>query len=119
MTATEFAPENPNGKTVLISSATGVKQNFYYNFASYLAERGFFAYTYDYGGIGLSQTVDVRKSRADYRTWGQIDYPAVARFVRERHPDNPLYLIGHSVGGNHLGMSEVSGEFAAVVTICS
>jgi predicted alpha/beta hydrolase len=119
LTATEFTPENPSGKVVLINAATGIKQSFYYNYAAFLAERGYFAYTYDYSGIGLSQTVDVRKSTATYRTWGQIDYPAVVRFIRERHPDKPLYLIGHSVGGNCLGLSEISQELAGIVSICS
>ena len=36
-----FEPQISNGKVLLINSATGVKQQIYFSFAKYLAEKGF------------------------------------------------------------------------------
>ena len=40
ITATIFEPANPNGKLLLINSATGVRQQTYYDFAKYFSEKG-------------------------------------------------------------------------------
>ena len=39
ITATIFEPANPNGKLLLINSATGVRQQTYYDFAKYFSEK--------------------------------------------------------------------------------
>lgn len=119
LTATAFTPSAPNGRTLLISVATGMKQTFYYNFAEYCAEAGYHTYTYDYSDIGLSKQGDIRLSDTSYTTWGAEDYPAMVRFLREKHPEQPLFVIGHSFGGNCLGMAEASLDVAAFVTIAS
>ena len=49
-----FKPEEPNGRAVLVNSATGVRQEYYAKYATYLLERGFTVLTYDYRGIGRS-----------------------------------------------------------------
>lgn len=120
ITATAFTPSVPIGRTMLISVATGMKQSFYYKFAEYCAkEHGYHVYTYDYSDIGLSRTKHLRGSETSYTTWGREDYPIMVRFVQEQHPAQPIYLIGHSFGGNCLGMSEVTNELAAIVTVAS
>lgn len=119
ITATAFEPKHPIGRTLLVSVATGMKQSFYYNFAEFFAEQGYHVYTYDYSDIGLSKNKHLRGSETSYTTWGREDYPAMVRFLKEKHPEQPLYLIGHSFGGNCLGMSEVSNDLAAIVTVAS
>lgn len=44
----------PRG-AVLIAPAMGVKQRFYADFASWLAEQGFLVVTFDYLGMGQSR----------------------------------------------------------------
>ncbi len=83
LTATEFAPVEANGQVVLISSATGVKQQFYYNFAAFLARQGFYVFTYDYCGIRLSKTTALKSCRATYRSWAQIDFPAMVEHLKK------------------------------------
>ncbi len=119
LTATAFTPSIPNGRSLLISVATGMKQSFYYKFAAYCAELGYHAYTYDYSDIGLSKHGDIRTSDTSYATWGMEDYPAMVGFIRQAHPDQPLYVIGHSFGGNCLGMTGASLDVAAFVTVAS
>lgn len=117
--ATEFAPGEANGQAVLISAATGVRQQFYYNFAAFLARHGFHVYTYDYCGIGESQTGALRKNRATYRSWAQTDFPAMVAHLKTNHPAGKLHLIGHSFGGNSIGLSEAGKEFASIATVAS
>jgi predicted alpha/beta hydrolase len=119
ITATVFAPSVPLHRTLLISVATGMKQSFYYKFAAYYAEQGYYVYTYDYTDIGLSKSGSLRGSETSYTTWGAEDYPAMVSFVKKQHPEEPIYLIGHSFGGNCLGMTEVSNDLAAIVTVAS
>jgi predicted alpha/beta hydrolase len=117
--ATAFMPHSPKERTVLISAATGVPQKFYYNFAAFFAAQGYHVYTYDYTGIGLSLQGNVRDSEASYTTWSSEDYAAMVRFLRERHSAQPLYVIGHSFGGNCIGASAASLDVSAFVTVAA
>lgn len=117
--ATEFKPVYANQKTILINSATGLRQGYYRAIAQYLAQKGYTVYTYDYRSIGKSKQLPVKSYDISFSDWGQKDFPAVARFVKGRNPGSHLFLIGHSVGGNCLGLSEVSNEFTGIITVAS
>ncbi|MCU0426485.1 MAG: alpha/beta fold hydrolase [Candidatus Kapabacteria bacterium] len=119
ITATQFLPEKPCGRTLLISPATGMKQTFYYAFAEYFATLGYHVFTYDYSGIGLSKEGSLRGSMVSYSTWGKDDFPAMVRTIKEAHPDNKRYLVGHSLGGNILGLTDVASTFDGIVTVAS
>ena len=69
-----FMPQTSNRKLLLINSATGVKQQIYFSFAKYLAEKGFTVITYDYRGIGESKPKQMRGFKASMRIWGTIDF---------------------------------------------
>jgi predicted alpha/beta hydrolase len=117
--ATAFTPHSPKERAVLISAATGVAQKFYYNFAAFFAAQGYHVYTYDYTGIGLSLEGKVRDSEASYTTWGSEDYAAMVWFLRARHSAQPLYVVGHSFGGNCIGTSAASLDVSAFVTVAA
>ncbi len=114
-----FRPEKSNGKFLLINSATGVKQQVYFSFASYFSQQGFTVITYDYRGIGLSKPKDMRGFHGSMRIWGSRDYKAVTQYIRTEFPDYKKYCLGHSVGALILGMnkdSEMFDEFIFVGT---
>jgi predicted alpha/beta hydrolase len=120
LTATEFAPETPNQKVVLINSALAIKQRFYYDFATMLCKAGYHVYTYDYRSIGLSKrTQSLKGDKTLWRDWAQKDFTAVANFLNERHQGQKMFLIGNSYGGNCLGMSQSSRYFSAFITVGS
>mgnify|MGYP001811365274 CR=1 FL=1 len=50
LAATLFQSKNNsvNNKILIINSATGIKQNYYFKFANYLSESGFNVITYDW-----------------------------------------------------------------------
>ncbi|MBP1167518.1 MULTISPECIES: alpha/beta hydrolase family protein [unclassified Chryseobacterium] len=117
LTAHLFKPEKDNGKLLLINSATGVKQQVYFSFASYFSEQGFTVITYDYRGIGLSKPKDMRGFHASMRLWGSKDYKSVTQYIKSTFKEHQKYCLGHSVGALILGMNEDSNIFEEFVFV--
>lgn len=115
LAATLFTPKESNSKLVVINCATGVRQQIYFSFASYLSSEGFHVLCYDYRGIGLSKNGDIRKVKASMRIWGSLDYKAVTNYINLNYKDYTKYLVGHSVGALILGMNEDSKIFEKFV----
>jgi predicted alpha/beta hydrolase len=118
LSGTLFRADNPRG-AVLINSATGVPQRYYHRFATFLAERGLTTLTYDYRGIGASRVGTLRDSHATMQQWGSRDYPAALRALREAAPDLPVGLIGHSFGGQAIGLSDASLQLDAAILVAA
>lgn len=117
--ATVFEPKVPNGKLLLVNSATGVRQQTYYPFAQFFAENGYLVLTYDYRGVSLSKPKQLKGFKASMKTWGNTDYKAVTDYILENYPHHRKFLIGHSVGALILGMnkdSEIFEKFCFVAT---
>jgi predicted alpha/beta hydrolase len=114
---TSFAPRKSNGHVVLINSATGVKQQFYSDFATRLALEGFRVFTYDYRGIGNSKPSSLKNFDARMNEWGTLDYHAVLKYVFFSYTDMKTTVIGHSVGGQIIGMSPLSENVDNIITI--
>lgn len=113
-----FKPEKSNGKLLLINSATGVKQQVYFSFASYFSEKGFTVITYDYRGIGLSKPKDMRGFHGSMRLWGSKDYKALTQYIKTNFKeDYKKFCLGHSVGALILGMNEDSEIFEEFVFV--
>lgn len=117
LNASRFIPEQSNGKVILINSATGVKQKYYEHFATFLADKGFHAYTYDYRGIGQSRPKSLRSSKATMQEWGLIDYHTMLQNVFSTHRQSKVIVIGHSVGGQLVGLSPLTQKVDSVVMV--
>ena len=92
------------GLPVLISPATGVKQQFYLRFAGWLAAQGHDVLVFDYRGIGLSLHGPLRECRAALHEWGQQDQVAAIEWLAQRTGRPRIGLIGHSAGGQMMGL---------------
>ncbi len=117
--AHHFAPKSANGKTFVIAPGVGMPQRFFFNFASWLSDQGCSAYTFDYRGIALSKPKVLKGMKASYRDWTLQDFTAVTAYVRGAHSQDQLLLIGHSFGGNSLGMSLAFEAYERFLTIGS
>lgn len=115
-----FAPkkETPLLGQIVICSATGVLQGFYTDVASFLAERGFQVYTFDYRGIGTSRKGSLKGFEASLGDWAE-DIAAIANYAKEQAHHVPLFALAHSIGGQLLGLSSVSNHWDGLVTVAS
>lgn len=98
--ATLWEPSDmPPSAVVMCSPAMGVPGRFYDRFAQSLAIEGIAAATFDLRGIGSSSLRADRKTDFGYYELVEFDYPALVTTLRHRLPDRPLFLMGHSLGG--------------------
>jgi len=105
-----------NGLSVQINGATAVPSRYYAAFAQFLAGRGFTVLTYDYRGIAGSRPSHGAPPPR-MLDWGRLDMPAAAAWLRRQRPGLARCVVGHSFGGQILGLLPEAGEIAAAVTI--
>ena len=91
---------------LLINSGTGIPRWFYARLATYACERNWVVLTYDYRGVGGSAPRSLRGYSASFRDWGQQDIAGAIRWLSERYPALKLYVLGHSAGGQQLGLAD-------------
>jgi predicted alpha/beta hydrolase len=96
LTAYCYEPSAPARANVVIAPAMAVAQSFYAAFAAFLATQGFRVWTFDYRGMAESATGPMRHCKADVTAWVEHDFEAVVRHAGEALP---LYVVGHSLGG--------------------
>jgi predicted alpha/beta hydrolase len=102
---------------VLVNSATAVPRRFYQRFATYMQRQGWQALTYDYRGIGDSKPQSLRGFDADMRDWALLDMTAIVDWIDRTLAPERLFVIGHSFGGQALGMLENAGRVDAMVGV--
>lgn len=117
LVARRFDTKEQGRAHVVIAAAMAVPQSFYAAFATYLAERGYIAWTFDYRGIGESRTGPMRKVKADLDDWLDKDYDALLRLIGADTPDLPLFVVGHSFGGQVAPLLPSRGRLAGLVNI--
>lgn len=108
-----------SGPLVVIAGATAVKQAYYARFAAWLSLRGCTVLTFDYRGVGESRPAKLVGFEACLRDWGEKDLEAVVRFAAAEKGGRSLHLIGHSVGGQLLGLAPSTSEVERIVTVAS
>ncbi|MCO5248691.1 MAG: alpha/beta hydrolase [Chitinophagales bacterium] len=99
---------------VLIAPATGIKRQFYHDFAEWLAEHGYGAITYDNQGIGGSLKGSIRLCPASLVSWGKVDQTAGLERLKQEFPDTKYHLVGHSAGGQLVGLMENAEDLSSV-----
>lgn len=117
--ATLFAARGKAHAIVLIGNALGVPQTFYAGLAAFLAERGFTAVTFDYRGMKSSGPGAPPGSKILMEHWGSLDTDAMLAAIRQRFPNSPLLLLGHSAGGQLYGLAGHSTEINGLVLVSS
>ncbi|GAA3308527.1 alpha/beta hydrolase family protein [Streptomyces cinereospinus] len=84
---------------VVVWPALGVRARFYRRFAAALAAHGLGVAVADLRGQGNSLPRPNSSARYGYHELATVDYPAVVGALRERAPGSPVFLLGHSIGG--------------------
>lgn len=104
---------------LLINSAMGVRRSFYRHLAGHLAAQGIGVVTYDYRGMGDSVLEGERLAQVRLEDWGRKDFPAVLRWLRAQHAPARVVVLGHSVGGQLLGIAPEVRDVDGLVGIGS
>jgi predicted alpha/beta hydrolase len=126
--ATLFLPRGAKRHAVLMNSATAVHRKVYRGFAGYLAKRGCAVLTYDYRGTGDSRQKSMTgynqpKSlvgfKASMSDWAAQDVTSAVAWMRERYKALPFAYIGHSFGGQALGLLPNNSEISRALLIAA
>lgn len=104
---------------VVIASATGVVKEFYKYFVQYLYDNGLSVITFDYGGIGKSRPISLRNFGTSAQRWATNDLETVLKFVSEHYDDKKLTVIGHSIGGQLIGLAPSSSKINNIVLVAA
>jgi predicted alpha/beta hydrolase len=112
-----YEPEGAIHGNVLIHSATACPQRFYAGFARHLAQAGLRVFTYDYRGIGKSRSRSVRGNTVTMSEWALVDARAMHDYLEGHHPGVPLAIVGHSFGGQLVGLLEQTRSACAAVFV--
>ena len=119
LAATVFAPAQAPRGAVLINSATAVPRKIYRGFAAYLAEQGQTVLTYDYRGVGGSRPRSLRGFAVRMRDWAALDVAAAIDHMRGVWPNLPLGVVGHSFGGQALGLAPNNDQVARALFVAA
>ena len=111
--------EAEKNTVLIISSATGVKQSFYKKFADFVSANGITVITFDYSGIGLSLKKPIKQIKSSASDWGKNDLEAVIKFTKENYPNAKITLLGHSIGGQIIGLAKSSSEVQKIILLAA
>ena len=100
-----FLPEGRPKAAVLIAGAMAVRASFYAPLASHVAAQGAAALIVDYRGIGASRPPGrLQDFQATFHDWGVSDLAGACDWLAGRFPELPLLWVGHSAGGQLMGL---------------
>ncbi|HWA36750.1 MAG TPA: alpha/beta fold hydrolase [Burkholderiales bacterium] len=119
LSAALFRPAAPNRRAVQIHAAAGVRQEYYADFARFLAGRGFHVLTFDYRGVGRSAPRHVRDIEARMQDWALLDAPAALEFVAGEIKPSRHLVVGHSFGGQSVAVMPGNDRVHALLAVAS
>jgi predicted alpha/beta hydrolase len=117
LSALYATPVGDSMGTIILSSATGIKKEFYINFASFLVQNGYRVLLYDYRGIGQSAPEDLKKSVSYMHEWGTLDMNAVLDYLVNEKGLTDIIWVGHSVGAQLVGFVEHRQHIKKIIAI--
>lgn len=97
--ATLYPADDPAAPVLLFQAALGTPSRVYGRLGREMVKHGVALCAPDWRGIGSSSVQAGRESDFGYRHLIEIDLPALIEAVRQRLPHAPIWLGGHSLGG--------------------
>ena len=105
---------------MVIASATGVPRRIYEGIAGCLAEAGLAVLTFDYRGIGGSrQGRSLRERGRPDAGLGAAGPRGRAAWMRRAYAGAPLLVLGHSAGGQLIGLAPSARHLAGAALVGS
>ena len=117
------AAPGPARAAILLMPAMGVAARYYDPLLMHLAQQGLSAAVMDLQGLGASSVRASRQQNFGYRELLEEDWPAALRATRQVFGGVPLYLMGHSLGGQlsclFLGQQAAAPPVAGLILCAS
>jgi len=117
LAVTRFPAAGTPWATLLVAGAMGVRQDFYAPLARHLAQNGIHVLTFDYRGHGYSRPPSLRGFESDVSVWIERDTNAMLAEAQAMGPALPLAYVGHSLGGQVLGVLPDAPRVRAAITV--
>ncbi|MEL6863009.1 MAG: alpha/beta fold hydrolase [Bacteroidota bacterium] len=112
-----------NAPVCLLYPAMGVKAIYYQDFAAHLSTVGFHVACIDLLGHGSSSIRPSRQVNFSYWDLLEQNYNGAYQAIKARFPHSPMYLMGHSLGGQiaalHLSLHPKRYQGLILVASCS
>lgn len=102
-----------------MAPAMGVTQVFYQSLAQWLSAAGYLVITFDYRGIGASREESLRRLAVDILDWARNDCAAMINAAIAGAPGQPIFWIGHSLGGQILPFIPNRERLSKIITVAS
>jgi predicted alpha/beta hydrolase len=118
LSASLWKQTNPKG-VIALNAGTCIKRNFYQTFCNWLALQNYDVINYDYRGVGGSSPMNLEGFKASIVDWGRNDIAGVIDWVVTQYPNQKRYMIGHSMGGQVLGLADNINQLDKIVTLAA
>lgn len=110
----------PGAPVLIVNGATAVQHEFYHRFAQHMSAKGWTVLTYDYrGSAGVLARRGLRRSDAVMSDWGLKDMQGAVDFISEALDPPFIGVVGHSAGGQQIGLMPRPERVDAMVTVCA
>lgn len=117
--ATCFEAAGTPRAIIVLAGALGVPRRFYSRFAEFMSAQGVAVLTFDYRGVAESAPGAGQEILIDFERWGRLDIDAAIRGAASLYPGTPIFLLGHSCGGQLFGLAEASSMLAGAVLVAA
>lgn len=114
-----FEPQCLSKGWIIIAPAMGITEVYYRPLANWLAAQGYTVVTFDYRGVGVSRQQPLRFQQHNILDWAQYDCSAVLAEVLHQSSPEPIFWLGHSLGGQIFPLVEQIGQVHKVITVSS
>jgi predicted alpha/beta hydrolase len=113
------AGSKPPVGSIVMAGAVGVRQTRYAPLAAFLADLGWVAVTFDYRGIGDSVVPRSDYGKVSMQLWAEEDLEGVLTWVNAEFAAPRRAALGHSIGGQLLGLTEAQATLDAVALVAA
>ena len=113
LSGTCYSPETAAKAKIVVACATGVPQAFYRRFAEYMTLFGYQVLTFDYRGVAASAPPQLKGFQMSYIDWGRYDLSGAIAYLKAESK-LPLFMVGHSYGGQALGLCSNHAQVRAM-----
>lgn len=119
---TFYTPKTPPKASILIVHGMQEHSGRYAEFATFLTDNGFAVLTYDH--LGHGKTAKTEEDRGYFQQHKPVerlvkDAKTMADLLREKYPDIPQLILGHSMGSfiTRLLLQKHSAQFDAAIIV--